>query len=396
MKKRIVLLLCLALTTFALTSCDSSDYKSAMSLYENGQYEEAIEKFTALGDYEDSSDMISACKYAEATDFYNAAEYDSAKAIFEELGNYEDSTQWITACDYGSAINLYNNGDYESAASMFEKLTGYEDSENYLAECNIARADSLAGNGDYSGAEALYLKVYQETGNTKAADGMCACAEAMIASGDTDTASEILDNLTDYEGAETARNELSFVQAEGVLKLGDLNTALTVYQTLPEDFEYDGIAVSDRIALIQSHSDFLAIAGVWETTTSPSASIRQTSSSSGAWDQWDFDLDGTCKLTMVCVINDDDTVTVTGSVEFGYCSNYSSLSSNVNINQTTLAFTYTGTSVPDSFTVNDYVTIKCADGKFVLTYSIVDDSSSMYFDYTSSGTFTYDSKTKDL
>ena len=45
-----------AILCLILCSCKSSDYKNALSLYEAGEYEQALAVFVALGDYKDSVD----------------------------------------------------------------------------------------------------------------------------------------------------------------------------------------------------------------------------------------------------------------------------------------------------------------------------------------------------
>ena len=49
-----------------LTGCDSSDYKKATELYESGNYDEAYEAFTELGDYKDSANMADLSRLAYA------------------------------------------------------------------------------------------------------------------------------------------------------------------------------------------------------------------------------------------------------------------------------------------------------------------------------------------
>jgi TolA-binding protein len=369
-------------------------YGQAKTLADAGNYEEAKALFSELGDYQDSADQITACSYDEATSLYENGDYEEAKTLFESLNGYADSSSMISACDYGSALELYENGDYEGAADIFSGLKGFVDSDQYLSDCYIAMGDARVAENDYSGAADLYLSAYEKTGSTEAADGMCACAEALIAAEDTETASDILSNLTDYEGAEDARNALAFVSGEKLLAVGDLNYALAVYQSLPTDYVYGDIAASDRIALLESHSDFLAINGEWVNSADNNVSIRQTSSRSSAWDQWDFDTSGEYTLKIICIINDDGTVTINGTLDYLYCSSYSSLSANVKTKTGSAGFTYTGTSVPSSISVSDFMTLKYSGGKFVMTYSVEDTSSSMYFDYTSAGTFTYDNRTK--
>lgn len=57
MRKKTLPILFFCITAFALAGCESSDYKKAMSMYENGEYEEAAKIFTELGEYEDSAEM---------------------------------------------------------------------------------------------------------------------------------------------------------------------------------------------------------------------------------------------------------------------------------------------------------------------------------------------------
>lgn len=56
-KKTVVLLLSAIMLCMCLSACDSSDYKAAERLFEEGKYEEAVAAFTALGNYKDSEHM---------------------------------------------------------------------------------------------------------------------------------------------------------------------------------------------------------------------------------------------------------------------------------------------------------------------------------------------------
>lgn len=65
--KRILVLILSMIILLSLCGCDSSEYEKAMSLYNSGEYQEAMDIFLELGDYEDSGKMaaICACKAAE-------------------------------------------------------------------------------------------------------------------------------------------------------------------------------------------------------------------------------------------------------------------------------------------------------------------------------------------
>lgn len=91
MKKRLALILAIAMLCMALMGCDSSDYKKACALYEEGSYAEAAELFEGLGDYEDSADRAMDSKYMNAETLFAAGEYEAAATIYEGIASYKDA-----------------------------------------------------------------------------------------------------------------------------------------------------------------------------------------------------------------------------------------------------------------------------------------------------------------
>lgn len=83
-------------------------YSEAVSLMEEGQYEEAIVAFGALGDYKDSAEQIGAC---------NKAIEDAAVARAEE--------ERVAA--FANAEALVNSGELAKAAIEYGKLGDYKD-----------------------------------------------------------------------------------------------------------------------------------------------------------------------------------------------------------------------------------------------------------------------------
>lgn len=145
----LVLALCLC-----LCSCKSSDYRDAMSLYETGEYAQAIVMFETLGDYRDSMEMVRKCNYETAVSLMESGRYEDAIPFFEALGDYEDSARKIADCElalrYNKAIALMDAGNFEEAVAVLETLDGYKDSANLLETCNTAILD-----GKYDDAVAL-------------------------------------------------------------------------------------------------------------------------------------------------------------------------------------------------------------------------------------------------
>ena len=112
MKKIVAVILSLAIIG-TLAGCDSSDYKKAVSLYESGNYLEAMERFEALGDYENSRDLLNQCRYDYAKMLFENGDYVNAREQFliaeqsEEVSEYLRLTAWgifITAIFLSSQL----------------------------------------------------------------------------------------------------------------------------------------------------------------------------------------------------------------------------------------------------------------------------------------------------
>ena len=119
MKKLFTLILSLVILVM-ITGCDSTDYKKAVSLYESGKYEEAIEMFEELGDYEDSAEKVLDCQYNMAVIAYESEEYISAIKQFAALKDFKDSAEYRLEATW-RALHAYieaNGEDLESTVRL--------------------------------------------------------------------------------------------------------------------------------------------------------------------------------------------------------------------------------------------------------------------------------------
>lgn len=155
-------------------------YNSAVSLMETGQYEEAIVKFEELGDYKDSTRLLTEATYRNANHLFESEKYSDALSIYESLDNYADSNNKILECYfnlgeqyfqkgyyktaleyyknaqqeslasrtteriYENAIKLYQEGSYNFSYSYFGEVRNYQDSSLYCSLLNtLDNGDSL-------------------------------------------------------------------------------------------------------------------------------------------------------------------------------------------------------------------------------------------------------------
>lgn len=137
MKKIYLILEGIFIVALLLTGCGKSgDYKKAMSMYENGQYREAATKFTELGDFENSKEMVKICHYETAKALFDEGSYEEAKKAFLELGDFKDSADYAKNCDYNMATALFDTGDYEAAIAIYETIDNYKDSAKKMKTAN--------------------------------------------------------------------------------------------------------------------------------------------------------------------------------------------------------------------------------------------------------------------
>ena len=172
MKKLCILLLAFLLV-ISLTGCKGSDYKQAMELYANDDYAAALAIFTELGDYKDSSSMVSKCKYAMAQQLMLDGDYEGALVLFEELGDYKDSAESLKECYYQRALRLVAEQQYDAAEEIFAMLGNYKDSANYANGIGLyVFMNYISEHGRLTPAELLY----NHTGTITVKDG-CLCVE---------------------------------------------------------------------------------------------------------------------------------------------------------------------------------------------------------------------------
>lgn len=143
MKKLLILSLS-AMLCVGMTACAGSDYKKAMKLYEDQDYEAAGELFKELSynEYKDSEQLLESCKYQMAMKAYNAGNFENAKEMFWDISDFENSKEMAKDCDYSLAKKAFDSGDYETAASGFKALGDYKDSadcHNQAAEKQIVK-----------------------------------------------------------------------------------------------------------------------------------------------------------------------------------------------------------------------------------------------------------------
>lgn len=92
----LISIICLCLIGYRI---NDFTYNKAMSLYNSGQYEEAISKWNMVTQHKDSISMIDECYYQMGEELLNEGKYDLAKEAFGKCIEYKDLPQKIIEVD---------------------------------------------------------------------------------------------------------------------------------------------------------------------------------------------------------------------------------------------------------------------------------------------------------
>lgn len=185
-KIAVAIIICLALIGacgFAIykhMAAPAMQYEEAQQLQADGKYEQAIEKYTELGDYKDSKKMIIKCwvligdRYYEDGEFQNAINaYETAMDLKKDDSLYEK----IRLCYIGIGDQYFKDGEFEKAIGIYTVAAEIAAGDDVVEKINAAKMgyvkayqadrtdqvetylDDLVSAG-YSGAQELYDAYY--------------------------------------------------------------------------------------------------------------------------------------------------------------------------------------------------------------------------------------------
>ena len=195
-------------------------YNQGAAYLEQGDYAQARDVFTALGEYEDAPILA---VYAEKGIAYTAAkaamtqgEFDSAISSFERLSGFKDSEDLLEECRHALLFEkgraLFEAEEYEAAIEALEAAEGYGDAGALLEKCRffLVRQEILDAmdSGEYAHALSL-LESDEGQDMENRADMIAECrngvsyaeAEEALANGLNYTACKLFQELGSYRDA---------------------------------------------------------------------------------------------------------------------------------------------------------------------------------------------------
>lgn len=109
-----------------LPKIDAAYYAQGLKLVEKKAYDEAMEIFTKLGEYEDCPTQILRIHYLKAEAAYASADYKTAIEEYTAAGDYEKASSKLTETTYQYGLQLFNAGKTVEAYNVLYPIRSYE------------------------------------------------------------------------------------------------------------------------------------------------------------------------------------------------------------------------------------------------------------------------------
>lgn len=154
----IVVLLVLAVGLVAkFVIIPGAQYKVAMEMVQNGQYDEAIAAFEALGEYKDAVVQAkNVQQYAKGEAMMAVGDYDGAIEAYRAVRGYGDAVTKAKEAQYQKGTKLLESGNYDAAIVVYQAAGDYKDAAIKEKEAQYQKGENLFALGDYSGAVNAY------------------------------------------------------------------------------------------------------------------------------------------------------------------------------------------------------------------------------------------------
>lgn len=229
----LVIVLIVVIVSSAISRSRRTKYEEATTLYNQAKYEESLELFSSLGDYEDSEKKVTELKqlindrnnaYARGKNYYDNKQYGNAITEFKKCVYYSDSKDYIEKS--GAAI-------LELAQQQYD-LGNYYEAKKLLAEIPN---DISAYNSSVALIESADKAIEEEEKSRKYAEALAFYEEEEL-----ESAQDLFILVKDYSDSNTYLHEIGnrfYDHAQSAYNEGDLDLCGTLLNRIDEENEWD-------------------------------------------------------------------------------------------------------------------------------------------------------------
>lgn len=195
-------------------------YQKGVKCFEESQYADAIQVFSALDGYKNSEEWAAvsekAFHYERGLEAFEQNLFREARAEFRSAEDYLDAGSWVIKAEGAYGNVLVDDGHIDEAIEVFQALLDYEEGKAGMFRC----ADFLKNSGKFKEAAGLFSAVidYEDS-----IDRIRECAESLIESDEFLDAAEVY-SLIEKSGEDSRR--ASYAHGRYAMTQGDYGTAV--------------------------------------------------------------------------------------------------------------------------------------------------------------------------
>ena len=361
----------------------SMQYNKAADALSAGAYADAQEQFEALGGYRDAEEQAvfaSEQKHLEAGQkAFDEGRYSDAIAQLQDAGDSQDARTLLGQSHMALGKEQLEDKTYDLARDSFQRA----------ADLDVAEASGYRSYAD--GMQSLKHSDYQDAVQ-KLTEGFDAVQdEQSLFEANEGLVTQLLNNDNLEEARTAAESYVSFCQqkklasskaqvlvdgailyaAESLYDQGFLSEAREQFLQASQGAVYQDIDRDARLEKIEKNKKFLDYEGDWHLVTGKSTLTRNG---------WIYSYDVTeshnLTLTLHYILNDDDTITAVGNLDWYSCANLSTA------DRETLRFRQTVTlyqlSMKDVEGVRGYISVNMVGNQLKIGFASTDGTNVQY------------------
>lgn len=311
----------------------SNHYQAAAAAYEAEDYAAASEQFHALGSYKDSEEFAQSADqhlhYAAGLKAQEEGAYENAIAELNAAPDIAGVDQKLGECymslgqehlqkkTYLSAMQAFTNAkeyNAKDAQAYYTYADGLNDLSKKQYESAITKlTQNLAVTKDKKSAQDAYENRVNQLLNESKFDAAEETAKKF--------ASFCTNNKCDSSVANTLFNNSILAQAEALYHTGYLTKARDTFQRASEGTVYNNINRDERLKKLEKHAKLLSMEGDWISTSG-----KSTLSSGRITYYYTLKDYNQLPFSIRFILNDDDTITASGSCTWLSCANLYTIS----------------------------------------------------------------------